>query len=413
MLTISKAALFAATLGLSAPLAVAVPAVAQEATALAFSVTLEVPTVTAVDSSMSEDQLRDVFTSNFLSHADELARLTATSITIPEITLSMTGNDGMTDFTSTVIYRDTVLTNVRDGIAESMTLGSMESVDTDGRTTYGVTTETQFDIRRTLELAGIVKGDPSAAMKPLYDVFSIAGGEYTGQLFSCTYGEIKGSAAEARPVSVPLADVIAAVQQFPTGMGEAPPEAVGTLVSYVADILRSIRGGSTSIGPIECSGQPEPNATVSVKVDGASSGNFEPGVYPEFRVGAISVDAGEQGTGSLGEFVFKAMDLNPTLEALDSAAGQLSDAWFDANWRRLIPSWEGLSFKGFALDAVTPPTAADPSTGTPARPSERIEAKVGEFDLSLANYREGIPTDVSISASGVEFPLPQDTTDPQ
>ena len=87
MLTISKAALVVAALGLAAPLATAWPVLAQDTAAptqaAPFSFELNIPTVTAVDSSMSEDQIKDVFTSNFLDHADQLATLNATSITIP------------------------------------------------------------------------------------------------------------------------------------------------------------------------------------------------------------------------------------------------------------------------------------------------------------------------------------------
>jgi hypothetical protein len=62
---------------------------------------------------------------------------------------------------------------------------------------------------------------------------------------------------------------------------------------------------------------------------------------------------------------------------------------------------------------TTPAVPADASLGMPARPGERVKAKVASFDLSLGEYFLGIPTDVSMSSSGIEVPLPQDSTDPQ
>src|SRR5690606_1329155 len=147
-----------------------------------------------------------------------------------------------------------------------------------------------------------------------------------------------------------------------------PPEALNTIVSWGVDLLRSVRGGGGTIGSVDCTVPAD--APVTIKVAGATTGDFEPGIYPQIQVDGIAVDAGPMGSGSLGRFVFKPLDLNPTLDALESAAGQLSEAWFDANWRVLIPAWEGLSFDNFAIDATSPATPADPSTGMPARPGE-------------------------------------------
>lgn len=399
VLKLSRAALLAASLGLATPVFTVFPAVAQETSAPNVSLSVEIPSVSAVDSSMSESQIKEVFTSSFFGQAENLARLTATSITIPEITIKIGANDGSENFESTAIYRDLVLTNVKDGYAEKVTVASSESVSADGTTTYGAMTEDGFDIRRTLELAGIVKGDPTAPMKPIYNSFSMAGGTHVGPMYNCSIGEIGGEKFEARPVKVQLADVIKAVQDNMSA-DEPPPEVIGIMVDYVGDLLRAINGGASTVGAIDC--EVPGDMPVKVSIGGISTGGFKPGVYPDFKISGISVDAGALGTGGLGEMALKAIDLNPPLEALDSAKGQLDEAWFEANWRQLIPSFEGFSFSGFAVDAINPDA-----------PESRVQAKVGSFDLSLANYVLGIPTDVSASATGIEIPLPQNTTDPQ
>ncbi|MEO7221697.1 MAG: hypothetical protein ABIY37_04425 [Devosia sp.] len=410
MLKISRAALFAATLGFAAPV---LPAMAQDSTqpmqAAPFAFEIKVPSVVAVDSSMSEDQIKDVFSSNFLTHADQLATLNATSITIPELTFSFTV-DGVGGGTSIVTYRDIVLSNVKDGRAETLSIGSGESVSQGETTTYNALSADIFDLKRLLEFAGIVKGDPSAPLKPIYSSFTGNGSTQSGPLYSCTFGGSSSRALEARPVRVTLSEVLAVIEKFKDAP-EPPPEAINTIVSYGVDILRAFRGGGGTIGAIDCT---VPNETpVSIKMAGASTGDFESAIYPEIKVNGIVVDAGPMGSGSLGEFQFKPLDLNPTLNALDEAAGQLNEAWFETNWRLLIPSWDGFSFANFAIDATSPDMPADPAMGMPARPGEHIEAKVASFDLSLGKYFLGIPTDVSMSGSGIEVPLPQDSTDPQ
>ena len=397
MLTLSRAALLAATLGLAMPV---LPVLAQDSAAPAqaapFAFEIKVPSVDAIDSSMSADQIKDVFTSNFLSHADQLAALNATSITIPELTFAIT----VEGETANITYRDIVLDNIKDGLAAKVSIASGTSVSQGETTTYNAISAAGFDIRRLLEFTGIVKGDPAAALKPIYTTGTSAGSSQSGPLYSCTFGGSTSTGFEARPVAVTFGDVLGVIEKFKDN-SEPPPEAINTLVSYGIDLFRAFRGGGGTVGAVDCN---VPGDTpVTIKVAGASSGDFESGVYPEIKVGEIAVDAGALGNGSLGEFVLKPIDFNPTLDGLESAGGKLDDDWFEQNWRRIIPSMKGLSVSNFALDAINPD---DPSAA-------RVKAKVASFDISLDRYLAGIPTDVSLKASGVEVPLPQDSTDPQ
>jgi hypothetical protein len=265
-------------------------------------------------------------------------------------------------------------------------------------------------MKRLLEFTGIVKGDPAAPMKPIYTSGDSTGSTQSGPLYSCTFGGSHAGQIEARPVKVPFADVLGVIEKFKDS-DTPPPEALETIVGYGVDLLRAFRGGGGTVGAVDCTVPAD--APVTIKMAGAQTGDFESGIYPHIQVDGVAVDAGAMGNGSLGQFLFKPLDLNPTLDALEAAAGQLNEAWFDANWRLLIPSWEGFSFNNFALDVTTPETPADPSMGMPARPSERVQAKVANFDLTMGNYIVGIPTDISLTSSGIEVPLPQDSTDPQ
>lgn len=406
MLKISKAALLAAMFSLSAVPAIGLlPAVAQETQAAApFAVTFDIPTVTAVNSSMSEQQIKDLFSASFLDRASQLAGLNADSITIPTLTMNFAVTEGSETFTSSATYKDLVLTNIKDGRVEKVTVASTESVSPEGTNTSTAIVSDGWDLKRTLELAGIVVGDASATMTPLYTSARTASSAYTSPLFNCSIGETIYNQMEARPAKVSFADLLGAIEQFAAAgeSGEPPPAAIKTAVSYVTDVLRAFRGGSGSVGAVDCSGEPEAGKTVSIKLVGASTSDIEPGIYPEIKISGLAVDAGEMGKGSLGEFVLKHIDLNPTLEALDANIDNLNEAWFDKNGRLLIPSIAGLSFSGFDIDAPNPD-----------KPGEQIKAKVASFDLSMADYLNGIPTKVSTSATGIDIPLPTNTTDPQ
>ncbi len=366
-----------------------------------FEASIEVPVITALGSSMDEAALREVFTGKLFERAEDLASLTATSITIPKITATVDADVEGETVSSTLTYSDIVISNVRDGHAETITIGSMDSVSDDGTTHYGPTVQEGADIRRMLELFGIVKGDPSAPMSALYESFHTQGGTHQGPLYSCTYGDISVLQSVGRPVKVGLEDTLAAIALLASEDGAPSEAAIGTVVSYFTDVFRTFAGGSASVGPIACTG-PEDGPPVSVGIDSVRMGDFAPGVYPDFVVNGLTVDAGELGHGALGEFVFKQTDLNPLLDALETAAANLSDSWFEENWRSLIPAFAGLSLTGLDMDVPNPEQVGS-----------RVQAKVEAFDLSLGDYREGIPTQVSVKGEGIDVPLPQDSTDPQ
>ncbi len=237
MLKLSRAALLAATLGLAAPAAFVLPVAAQaETQSPAVPFELKIPSVVAIDSSMSEDQIKDVFTSNFLSQADGLARLTASSITIPEISLSINmGEAG----SGSVTYRDIVLTNVRDGLAEKLSVGSGETISQGETTRYETITADGFDLKRLLEFSGIVKGDANAAMKPVFGSAASGGSTQTGPMYNCTFGPSSTASLEAKPINVLLTDVIGVIEQFKDA-DEPPPEAINVIVGYAVDIFRLV-----------------------------------------------------------------------------------------------------------------------------------------------------------------------------
>jgi len=144
---------------------------------------------------------------------------------------------------------------------------------------------------------------------------------------------------------------------------------------------------------------------VAIGLGSIETGDLEPGAYPNIAVKGLAVDAGEFGTFGLGEFVLKKIDFNPTLDGIQAALedGTFEESWLEDNGRSLIPFFDGFSFSGLALDMINPDAPSGP----------RLAASIGNFDLGLADYFNGIPTTITSSASGVDVPIPADSADPQ
>src|SRR5690606_36916132 len=93
--------------------------------ASASDISVDIPTIDAVGSNVDEATLRAIFSGNLVDNADALAGLTASSIAIPEITLSATTTlEGKTT-EATVTFSDLVLSDITDGTAASVSLAAM------------------------------------------------------------------------------------------------------------------------------------------------------------------------------------------------------------------------------------------------------------------------------------------------
>jgi hypothetical protein len=91
------------------------------------------------------------------------------------------------------------------------------------------------------------------------------------------------------------------------------------------------------------------------------------------------------------------MDLNGPIDAIIAAGDAIDVAWFDANWRKLIPAIEGFSLADFAIDIVDEKS-----------PGERIVASIGVLDLTLGEYVNGLPTAISTVGTDLKFKFPPD-----
>ncbi len=128
---------------------------------------------------------------------------------------------------------------------------------------------------------------------------------------------------------------------------------------------------------------------------------YQPGIYPAISIKGLKVDAGDKGNMSLDTATFKSIDLSAPIATVTSVgADKLNEDWLKTNYRLLIPAWGGFSFSGLSLDIPSPDNAAT-----------RYTANVADFDLSLSNYVKGIPATISTKASGIDVPVPPNTTD--
>jgi len=365
---------------------------------VSVSATLQIPTITTVDSSMSEAAIRDALSGNFAAHVKELQSLTATSIKIPEIDITVV-TTGDAPSTTNATYKDIELDNVKNGVAGGFSIGSSSSSQgSEGTATFGKIAASYLDVGALL---GFYFGGVSGTeMVPVQKNVTLEGGTFTGPNSKCTIGKETLDEFDARPLKMALGQVIAATQGLKDAEGKMSPEGAKIIVPFFIDLFESLKSTPITLGGFNCSGtSADTNAPFQFSTGTISIDGFAPGIIPGMSLNNLKV-SGSGVDVTLDNAAIKPTDLSAPFAALTAAGDLLSDDWFSANARKLIPAWGGFSLKG--LDVTGP---------DPTSPGNQVNVKVGSFDLSLDKYVNGIPSAISTSATAVVAPVPNDPTD--
>ena len=365
--------------------------------------TIDIPTIDAAGSSLDEQTLRDIFSGNVVDHAETLASLTASSITIPQINVtgSSTIDDEKTEIN--VTFSDIVLSDVTDGTAASVTLGGVTTDSEEVNATFGAISASNFDIGGVLALYGLVDGGGQTELETIYTDFAFEGGTVTSPEVNCTIGAAETAEFKARPLNYSFADIMALSEALDDSEGETPdPEVTGDALRMYVDLLTAFETSPVSFDGFDCSGVDDEDRTIAFSIARMSMDGMRPGYYPAYTIDGLDITMEDDGSVSVGSVTFKGMDLSGPIATIQSAPAAIDETWFNDNARLLVPAFEGFSFSDVAVDVPDPEA-----------PSERIVGSIGAFDLTLGEYLNGLPTSISTTASNIVADIPADTQDEQ
>jgi hypothetical protein len=370
------------------------------ASAAEFSV--EIPTIDAVDSNVDDETLRAIFNGDVIDNAENLAGLTATSITIPEITIEATNTvDGETT-TVGFALNDLVFADVADGVAGSVSVASATfDVGEAGSGSYDAFTMSDFNIAGLLGVLGLVDIVEPSEFQSIYSDFNMEGGTLSYPTVDCTLNPATAGEFKARPFNYSVPEIMALVSTL-SETETPPPETLGALLRMYADVLTAFEMSEVTYSGVDCSGTDNEGRPLTIAVGNFTMGPWTPGVYPAFSVEGLEIAVEGDGSISLGNATFKEIDLSGPIAVIQAAPEALDEAWFTENARALIPSFAGFAFGGLDIDIPDPETEGG-----------RIKASVGDFDLSLAEYVNGIPSDILTTASNIVVDLPANSDDEQ
>lgn len=357
---------------------------------------IDIPTVETVDSTVDEATLRDIMSGNLQANAEALAGLDATSITIPEVTVSFTGPEP-----GSFTFSDIVLENVEDGIAASVSMaGSTFDAGTEGSGDFGGFRASTLDIGGILRFYGLAEASGQTELRTIYKDFVYDGGTLNMPDGNCTIGAITAGEVKVRPLRYSFADIMSTALAVEDQGDDPSPETIVSLIRVYADVLTAVESTPVEAEGFSCDIIDDQGRLAKFAVGGMSMGGMKPGFYPSISFSDLDIEVEDDGKVQIGNFAFKEMDLSGPIAVIETAPQAIDEAWLEANGRALIPAFAGFSFDDVFVDVPDPEAVG-----------ERIVARIGAFDLSLANYINGIPADLSTSASNIVVDLPTESTD--
>jgi hypothetical protein len=357
---------------------------------------LSVPSVEVVDGNINEGAVRGLFT-GAPGALDALATLNAKSVTIPEIKVSYPSYvEGAGP--SVVTYRDITLTDVTNGVAAAAHVGGADFSGGESVIgTFGEMSVGRFDLAALLGFYGLTTAPAAGTeMKEVYADFKFSGGSLeAGGVFSCTFGTGELGGFSARPLKHNFTEINNLVMEAEAAQKagtEVAPETVDKLVRFYADMFTAFSSTPMTFTGFDCSGKDDKGRPLTVASGPITIGGFEPAIYPAISLDDFNLTVENDGYIKFGNFTWKKMDFTAAIAAIE-AATKLDEAYFTANWRKLVPALDGLSLTGLSMDVPDPEDEG-----------KRFPLVIGGFDATLGNYVNGIPADISLSLRNAIVP---------
>ncbi|MGJ8527344.1 hypothetical protein [Maritalea sp.] len=384
-------------------------------TSSAVKFSLDVGAIDVVESNVDAETIRSIISGELVENAQALAGLTAKSIFIPEIkvTYNVEVDGEATD--SVFTFKNIALTNVKNGIAQTASMetidgtikppkGSLDAelisdMDDDKvKFSFGQSTITQFNLGALLNAYGLITPS-SNEMVRVYQDYIVAGGTLDAGPLHCDIGKYQSGEYRARAMKVSYPELMVLATEMETNDNPSPDQIVKFLDFY-ADMLYAFESSPVTFDGLTCAGEKDGTA-VDIKMGETVMGAMGNGVYPEISISDLEVKvSGEDNVDfKLGNFTVKQIDFAPTVAAYRAIEdiSALDKDWFEENFRTFIPAFDGFSMSGFFADVP------DGDSG------EQVVVEIENFDVSLHNYVNGIPADISLSAAGLKVDLPKNS----
>jgi hypothetical protein len=368
-----------------------------------FGITVTVPRLSIAGSDASRGDWLALFDANApMPLVQRINRLSASAITAPEVKLVQAMKDG----TNTIIHRDMAVTDLRNGRAASLVLAS---ADTDLKLkdgkgpgesvsgTYGrmEVRGLNLGLKARLYAEAGKAGDP---LEVLYESYQLGRSEFRlGTMGTYSIGGVSGGSMKARPLTVPIAQLLAMAERLSAGDGPPGQADKRQLFTMLADAGDAFEGGRSEIRDLVMDAkQPQP---VRLRMGSAVVGPFGAGRMEEFSFNDMEFSGPEAATFKLGSLGMTGLSMRSFFSSLGTA--DFEDP-ASLNPRDFIPQLDAFRISNVSFNM---PDANDKQR------KARIVGSLGNFEVRLGNYINAIPANVAITVERAAADLPKNSRD--
>jgi len=350
--------------------------------------------------------------------AEALAKLSAESITIPDLALEETiaGNHQLAH------YLDVKLTGIQAGkvAAYSVASGALGSDLANGQTMVGTMRGmggTDVDLPAIARVFAGASSDPAAPQVPLYGTSFADGFEFKMSHADISVGKTTVDDIRGRPLAKPLTEILDKLPK-PHAPGEPlSPEDQKAAVGFLPDILDLY--AAFSIGKMDMrdfkmtlhGDKDLPIPTVSIALS-----RYAMTDYANSRIGELAIEgldiAPPNGKFHLGNFSLKGLEFREALAGMSTLmkkqASQPPGAPPSPEDVRLVkmPKFDGLSFADVNADFAMPPQPGQADTA-----AEPLRFSIANFDLKPEFWPDGLPKSLSGGLDHLTFSPPPSVPD--
>ena len=346
--------------------------------------------IEAAGTSLSNGDLAAILDPNSAAPmVERLERLTAASITIPEIT----GGTELAGMVQKITYRDIRMVNVTKGNigALSSAGGTVEANDPKGISmtgSYGTITGKNIDMTGIARIMSVARTDDAEPLKVLYENMTID--NYVIKVdpqIEIEIGTMAISNIKGRATKTPLMSLLP-VFTDKAAMANPTPELGVKLGLFAVDMLGSLDFGQMEVRDISV--KLPPDASVKVfKINRFGMSGFAQGRLGEYVIEGVNFDA-KDGSMKMAQFALRGFNFKNILDSMQAALADGPKGIEMIDPKTLIPSLEQIVFSGIDMDVPDKTNKGNSANGA------RIKLSLGKAEYNASNFLKGIPTTASL-----------------
>jgi hypothetical protein len=324
-----------------------------------------------------------------------LARLSATRVAIPDLTIEQTAKDASAKYR----YRNLVLENVTAGKiatggAESGSFEMKEEGEVAGTGTHGRLTLRDIDLAYAAHLYTETAASPPPELQVLYGLVAVENLTFSEEDVSTVrIGRASATDIRVRPTKPAWGELYRSMAALESGENASKADQA-RMGSIVGEMFGAMSLGGFELTDISGTDEEDKDSRVTV-----SRIAYTGGETGETRMEGMAVTSSE-GSVRLGLLSFRGFSFKPVIDGLVGMAGKSESEMTAAQLRALVPTIGAVRANDLSMDL--------PSTSDPEDIRKRNRFGIREMTLEPGPQRNGIPTSLKLNVANVTTELTED-----